>query len=757
MPPTKERPASVESHQNVHRSVRVFAFAVAPIREEQLDAMFDKGESPNDFPLVEIILVKKSDSGLVTTLGGEIAPKEDKLHACMRHTFDKSLLTRESQTDFIDSVGNSSPVPYIVTRDGAHRQAFLEVMHVRSGSVSLHEPRVFNGEADKIEQLVSVSPKELYGLFKTGSVTTRHGEQFHIYGHLTEAQSGDVSVTLRAKSIQKKEFERVLDDIYVYEQTIRAQMCEHINRVRRWYHKPLISSLGECGKEEIKRAFLVAQMTLGFTDERLRDAARANMPPPPADLPTASLFLREIAPRQLPDALISPPTKEVRRVRNILHYGLRGTVGELYDRMSRDISEFKTTRGIDSIAALYAIWPDVVALRPDKLSELLSYLDSRFTVHMLECLKIPAEVFGRALRKPERLPKYLARELKHTPERFQLDHPTNEAAGATKRPFVQILHLLGLHPYIPVTPEFNNEAVKRMRGEILMQNAVVFSAIPAIERNAKADNSIFEIGVARFLEYPPELDELVLERAPHTILSRSTKDPVGGRKLRLWYDERPPKDVERLIIKSFQEADIHDDFSVNFVIRDNNFSLSERDDIPVRVAMVDKLRNALVGHFEKELAGSGCKVDIIPGTRKRGTLDAVQTYMNIQSPEERERFADERSGGKRPGSVGNLIVREKFVIRFTKDDRVQFCEVSMYPFEQIEGTDSPLAGSGFIGYKEKISDDMEGRYAAERLINPPTEDPTAPSLIQLLEPESWSRSRFELIRHLQRSPKKKKH
>lgn len=747
MPLTKERPASVDSRENAHRSVRVFT--VAPIREEQLDALFEKGGSPNDFSLVEIILVKKSDSGLVTTLGGEISLQEDIVSASMQRVFEKSLLTRESLTDFKKSVGSGSPIPYRVTKDGEHIEALLEVMHVRSGSVSLHEPRVFNGEADKIEQLVSVSPDELRELFKTGSVATRHSEHFHIYGHLTQAETDDVSVAPKDRRVQQHEFARVLDDIYVYEQTIRVQMRDHINRVRRWYHKPLISSLGECGKEEIKRSFLVAQMTLGFTDERLRDTAHANMPPPPADLPTASLFLREIAPRQLPDALISPPTKEVRRVRNILHYGLRGTVGELYDRMGRDISKFKTTRGMDSIAALYAIWPDVVALRPDKLSELLSYLDSRFTAHMLERLKIPAEVFGRALRKPERLPKYLARELKHTPERFQLDHPTNEAAGATKRPFVQVLHLLGLHPYIPVTPEFNNEAVKRMRGEILMQNAVVFSAIPAIERNAKADNSIFEIGVARFLEYPPELDEIVLEHTPHTILSRMTKDLVGGRKLRLWYDERPPKDVERLIIKSFQETDIYDDFSVNFVIRDNNFSLSERDNIPMRVAMVDKLRNALVGHFESELSGTGCKVDIIPGTLKRGTLDAVQTYMNIQFPEERERFTDERSGGKRPGSVGNLIVREKFVIRFTKDDRVQFCEVSIYPFEQIEAVGMPLAGSGFIGYKEKISDDMEGRYAAERLINPPTGDPTASSIIQSLEPDSWSKTRFGLIRNLQ--------
>ncbi|MCX6792318.1 MAG: hypothetical protein NT149_04755 [Candidatus Gottesmanbacteria bacterium] len=753
MPANREQQASVETRKNVHSSVRVFA--VAPIREEQLDALFEKDESPNDFSLVEIILVKKSDSGLVTTLGGEISSSEDILHACMRYTFEESLLTRESLTDFTNSVGFGTPIPYIVTKDGERIEALLEVMHVRSGSVSLHEPREFKGEADKIEQLVSVSPGELRELFRTGSVTTRHGEKFHIYGHLTQAATSDVSVNVRDRGIQQHEFGRVLDDIYVYEQTIRAHMREHINRVRRWYHKPGISSLGECGREEIKRAFLVAQMTLGFTDERSRDATHGKMPPPSADLPTASLYLREIAPRELSDALISPPTKEVRRVRNILHYALRGTVAELYGRMGKDISEFKTKRGVDSIAALYAIWPDVVALRPDKLAELLSFLDARFVEEMRQRLKKPEDVVARALRKPERLPKYLAKELRNSHERFQLDHPTNEAAGATERPFIQMVHILGLHPYIPITPEFNNEAVKRTRGEILMQNAVIFSAIPAIERNAGADNSIFEIGVARFLEYPPELDELVLKRAPHPILSRMTKDLVDGRKLRLWYEERPPKDVERLILKSFQESDIHDDFSVNFVIRDSNFSQSERDDIPVRLAMINALRDALFAHFETELHGTGWKVDIIPGTYKKDTLDAVQTYMGLP-PEEKQKFIDEITGGKRAGSIGNLIVRLKFVIRFTKEDQVQFCEVAMYPFEQIEGTGTPLAGSGFIGYKGKINDDMEGRYAAERLYKTNPDDPTAPSLLELLEPPTWSKSRFELIRFLQRPPKKKK-
>lgn len=776
MPHIKELSKSPESQENVHRSVRVFA--VAPIREEQLDALFEKHTSPNDFSLVEIILVKKSDSGWVTTLGGEIRPSEDIFHAGMQRVFEKSLLTRESLRDFKDNIGSGSPIPYTVNKEGEHIEALFEVMQVRSGSVSLHEPREKNGEVDNIEQLVSVNPRELHELFKTGSVTTQHGEHFYIDGHLTQAETGDVSMDPNVRRVQKHEFARILDDMYVYEQNIRALMREHINRVRRWYHKPQISSLGECGREEIKRAFFVAQITLGFTDERKRDADKANMPPPSADLPTASLYYREISPDQLPDALISVPTQEVRRVRNVLKYALRGTVAELYERMGRDMSPYMTKKPffplhmrdiadfiarkpqslsyLNTVAALRAIWPDVVTLRADKLAELLSFLDARFTAEMAQRLKKPMGTIQRALKKPDSLPKYLAKELTHSHERFQLDHPTNEAANAIERPFVQILHILGLHPYIPISPEFKNEAVKRMRGEILMQEALVFPAIPVIERNDRADNSIFEIGVARFLEYPPELDELILKHVPHTILARTTKEPVGDRELQLWYEKRPLKEEDRMLLKSFQESDFYDDFSVNFVIRDINFSETERYNIPLRLAMVDTLGDALVTHFETELAGSGWKVDIIPGTYKRHVLDAIQTYMKIQSPEEREKFMNDQTGGERAGSIGNLIARLKFVIRFTKEDQVQFCEVSMYPFERIEGAGLPLTGSGFIGYQGKITDDMDKRYAGERLYKTNPDDPTAPSLLEVVEPASWSKSRYDLIRFLQHTPKKKK-
>ena len=737
----------------VHSSVRVFA--VAPIREEQLDALFEKDESPNNFPLVEIILVKKSDSGLVTALGGELSPSDDIFHAGMQKVFEKSLLTRESLGQFKNSAGSGEAIGYTVTGDQRPRKAFLEVMRVRSASMSLHEPREINGAVDKIEQLVSVSPEELRDLFKHGSVTTRHGEQFHIYGHLTQAETGDVSLASKDRRVQQREFGRILDDIFVYEQTIRVQMREHINRVRRWYHKPLISSLGECGRDEVKRAFLVAQMTMGFADERARDAVGGTMPPVSADLPMASLFIREITPGELPDALISSPTREVRRVRNILHYALRGAVNELYDRMGKDISVFTSTRGVDSIAALYAIWPDVVALQPDKLTDMLLILDARFVEEMAHRLNKSTDVVRRALKMPDRLSRYLADELAPSHERFQLDHPTNEAASAIERPFIQTLHILGLHPYIPVSPEFNNDAVKRTRGEILMQKAVVFSAIPVMERNDRSDNSIFEIGLARFLEYPPQLDELILQRTPHTIFSRSTKNAVGDKKLDLWYEKRPLKSEERMLLKSFQEADIYDDYSVNLVIRDKNYSEAQRNDIPLRLSMVNVLREALFTHFKTELAGSGWKVDIIPGTYKKKVLDSVQSYMNVPL-EEKQKFIDGRNGGKRAGSVGNLIVREKFIIRFTKGDRVQFCEVSIYPFEQIEGTGLPLAGSGFIGFTEKIMDDMNGRYAGERLYKTSPDDPTAPSLLELYEPPTWSKSRFDLIRFLQHTPKKKK-
>ncbi len=748
MPSKTERLSSLDSHENVHRSVRVFA--VAPIRAEQLEGLLAAGKSFQEISCIEVILVKKVDTKLVTAIGGEINPGEDLLHAGMRKVFEKSLLTRESLRNLQDSIGHGSPIPYRVNGKRAGREAFLTVMPVRSGAISLHQPR-----EDGANQLVSVTPNELEQLFNNGYVTTRYEENLHIVGHLTQAQAGDVILSADARQIQGLEFTRVMQEIRSYEQSFLDEMKKQINLVRRWHKKPEVSGLGQCGHNELLRGFLAAQMMMGFTDERTRDRENGQKPPRSTDLLTASLYMREFTPEQLPDALVSMPTAQVRKARNILNYALRGTVQELYVRMGVDITPFISARGVDTVAALRAIWPQVIALRLDQHTQLLKDLDARFVDELAVRLRKPRDIVKRALEFPERIPRYIAGEMQKTKNSFQQHYPINEVASAIERPFVQMLHVLGLHPYKNIPSNVQSDAAKRMRGEMLMIIAEFFTAIPVIEQHMVVDDSLFENGLAKFLKYPPELDEIHLKDVTHTILRRQTEKPVGGKALLLLHDKRPLKSEERKWFKSLHEP-VNDDFSHNFVIHEDNFSEEERRNIPLRLAKVEEFREALLDHYRTLLAGSGWQVSIVAGTHKTAAIDSVRKFITIQSKKEREEFIAGKRNGVRAGSIGNLIVREKFVLSLSRGEEEHLTEICIYPFQSIDMDGTVLSGSGLIAFMEKLLDDMQGRYAGYRLIQTDAKDPTEPSLIELVEPAAWSKSRFDEIKLFQYTPNQKK-
>ncbi len=773
----RETPIPKEKPQEIIRSVRVFT--VAPIRSEQLEEFLESGKTAGEISLVEVVLAQKADTQLVTAIGGRIQKDEDLVHAGMRKVFQESLLTRESLRNIIQHDWHGTPIPYLVTRTGELCEATLMVMPVRSGTVSLHEPRE-NNNADsvyKIEKLVAVTPQELHQLFNHGSIETTHGK-YHMFGHLTEAPSRDVFLDAEGRSVQLREFERILSEVSAYEVVIREEVLTEINRVRRWHKKPAVSTLGACSREEIVRGFQAAKWMMGMHDEHVRDMEGGNMPPRSADVLTASLYLREFAPKDFSEALVSMPTVEVRRARNVFKYALRGTVIELYDRMGKDIRPFMSKKNLfplhlrdiadfvrrkptslsymNTVAALQALWPEVIALPLVEHTALLKILDDRFTDELVRKLGKPREVVLRALALPYEIPRHIAAEMQKIKDTFQENHPVNEVASAIERPFVQILHILGLHPYEIIAPELINDAVTRTRGEMLMILSAFFTAIPVVEKQIAADNSLFEAGLARFLVYPPELDEIKLKNIPHTIFRRETEKPVGRKELQLWYDKRPLKSEVRTWFKSLQGAVIYDAFSHNFVIRDANFSAEELRNIPLRLDMVTHTREALFAHFRKEFEGSGYEVSIVEGTLKTESIDTVRAFIATSSKKQRQQLMNEKKGGKRPGSIGNSIVREKFILSFRKGNEVQYTEICIYPFETIQVDGSPLAMSEFMGFEEKLKDDRSGRYGGYRLIQTDPNDPTAPSPLELWSPAAWSRSRFEDIKLLQHKPKKKR-
>jgi biopolymer transport protein ExbD len=732
----------------IHRSVRVFA--VAPIPVEQLAELLAEGKSPDEISFVEVVLAQKADTTRVTAIGGEINPGESLLDAGMRKAFEKTLVTRESLRNLQNSGGHEIPIRYRVNGEQRLCEAFLIVMPVRSKTVSLHQPRE-DAQYDtvyKIKRLVSVTPRELAQLFSEGSVTTRQGEKYRIFGHLTESASNDVVVLPEDRDVQHQEFSRVLDEIHRYEDGLKQEMIFHINRVRRWHHQPGVTSLGNCSRDELKESLLAAQMNMGLSDEKQRDRENGKKPARPADLLNTLIYLSEFERDKFINSLISVPTAEVRRVRNILKYALRGTVTKLYDEMHRDVTEFSSNGSrdgayLDTIKALKAVWPDVISLPLAERTQLIGQLNDRFVTELSRRLGKSPEVLHRAFTMPRAIAKHIAEELPG--EQFQQHHPINEVANA--KPFTLLLFTLGLHP------NRNDMLVRDIVRDSLMAWSHIMTSIPVIERHMLADNSVLEGALDTFFGSPiPE--EIILENpdVPHKIYHRKTCMKIGDRELHIITDERPLKTDERATVKAYVAADVYDDFAINLVIADDNYPDGPID-ISARLKTVRELRDAFMKHVLGELRPSGWDAGIAEGTHKTEVLQALKAYEHLETDAERREFVEKRTNGSRAGSFGNVILREKFIVWYSQPDGKHYCEISIYPFESTAGTS--LDGSGWVPFDKKLTNDMSGGYLGARLEQTDSGDPTGPALVELLEPPSWSPVRFQPVRKHQHTPKMK--
>ncbi len=734
-----------EQETKIHRSVRVFA--VAAIEKQKFASLLNNPPACwDDMPMVEIILAKTDDG--ITAIGGEIRNGNNLFHESMEVVADKTLLTRESYRNLegTATVWHGTPIRYTLNKTGECYDAHLIVMPVRGSTVSLKYPRHPYGIYN-ITGLVSVRPDQLADLFTNGRTTDERGEELRIFGHLTHASAPDVSVTRVGRDTQTREFSRVMGEIRDYERALKSEMIRQVNAGRHLRAEPRVNRFSECAKDELSRAFMVAQMHMGMADEKARETFGKVYPAPAADLLTSSLYLAEVHPDQFTEALINPPTSEVRRVRNILKTVFRKTTAELYARMGKDPADMSS----DTIAALKTIWSNVLAMPDAQRVKLIGHLDRFFTDTLIARLGLPHDVVERALEIPEHLPQYIASELhKNKMDRFQEDHQRNEVVRAIERPFMQMLFLLGLNPDPTEPDDLNTQESRQLRGEILICLAEVFTAISVEKRRKEADNSYFEAALGTFLGRPRQEHIKINGSMVHSIMHRKTQVPVGGRFLDVVSDKRRLKSEESMTFKRFQapEETILDDFGYNLGVEDGNFPDEQKNDVLMRLDLAEELEMSLLAHFQVRYAGSDVTVSVVPGTRKAGAFDLVREFLKLSTAKQKEQFFENMHRRGRPGSLGALLVRLKFVVCFADSKGKHYTEVSIWPLQSSKYP--ALAGTPFVtNVFDKLADGA--RYEAERLFLPPANDPTAPSLIELIEPSVWVPERFEIFRAAQRS------
>jgi hypothetical protein len=210
------------------------------------------------------------------------------------------------------------------------------------------------------------------------------------------------------------------------------------------------------------------------------------------------------------------------------------------------------------------------------------------------------------------------------------------------------------------------------------------------------------------------------------------RDRLTG--LQVIVDERTIKTRESTTRKMFQAnpLDLLDIFSINFVLADDNFRDSSDpigDRLRAAVAFRNNFRNHLLAQLREGDSQGIASVEVVEGTYKAGSIENVQEIVEGS-------WTDREFAGVRVGSMGDAIIREKFVLKITdKYGKTQYCEIGIFPFEssKTKGV-SKLGRAGMWGFVEKFKDDYEGNYKARRIVARERKHLTKHSLYEMLYP-----------------------
>ncbi len=741
----------------------VRAFTVAPISQEKLAKYLELGLSSNSFSFSEVVFLEKSEdsaisAGLLTTPGGWIGPGESVTEAALREIGEETMLLTQSA----HYLGTSRPletvgVPAFTFRIPTYqrsREAHLIVVPVRSSSFSLHVPREGKaGPVDKIKDLVAVSLSEFQELVEKG-VVEREGRVLRIVGHLTKASS---EIGLGEVERQKRDtaLDKIVTHVGVFEGIIREETLKQINRARRLKYKLPARSLADCGHYEIMNGFVAAQMVLGMVDEHQREVSQAEEPPAPADLPNYVQFLSGLDPEAVPEFVLATPTWSSYRALRVFKRALRPTIGEIYRQVGKEFpfAGNGDQRLLNPYQGLREIWPDFLALSLPQRVKALERSDQMFTSELTRVLGVSPGVVKQALEEAHANPQYLTDSLRAIADQFQQGRRMNEVANA--RLLTLVVMALGFHPNLPMDGADRPEVLRMLRFEAMVTLADFMAAVEAIELKDRADNSLVEGALDTFLRFPPQPDVIELGSGIlHPVYHRETQMLFNNRPLHLIVDERLGKDELSIMRKRRQDPKLFDLFSVNLILADDNFPSDTPASAPERFELCLALRQALIAHIARELAPDGWQVGIVEGTLKNKSFDSVAEYLALKDHRERQDFIKKSRKGKRPGSVGDLIVRKKFVLEMRRGKEVRYCEFCLYPYEEVQASQGDLAGSGFWGFREKLEDDAKGNYLALRLIARDSAHPTRPSLYELEFPPFLYEWRIMRLMRSQIHPRK---
>lgn len=708
-------------YQSPVRITRVIPVAPISVAEFQKRIYIAKKSrvGVDDIPFTEVIFLQKSDAsipsaGLVMPIGGEMGPGETTYNAGIRELVEESTLIPLS-TKW--AIPRTDTTYFSFTIPGYPRQRNLSIITVpvRSSSFSSHTPREgSNGDEDKIQRLITIPSSELANVLKTG-IIQENGNTLHLAGNFTYQETDDIILTNDQRVTQHKMLDNTLQQVAAFESELKETMLWEINENRRKKGRSAAKSLSACRSSELTQAFIATQMDIDYYGNRTTGKE--------ALLKTANYvsgaparYATELLRRDLPE--------EVQR--RLTYFGPSFLDGARSILKSIDVQIEQNRRDPEEVLqALRQNWSKIVTLPSSTIARLLQSANKAMISKLSSEYAMYPHNITTALNAVVTFHTFFTDSLRNHPDfNSSIFQEYQSRSELTSNPllFTIAALALGFDPDRKIlsqkrTPEEYNRRLPFEAMKILSLFGIAIDNTQDILANA--DNQVLQRTINRMFQESPIPEMFNLGNGKyHNILHRATIAKVNGKPILIEYDERPKKSMHSALRKTIQDPNLDDIYTVNFILTEGNFT--ENQTINDRLSLADNFRELLLSHITEDLQQDPdmqWTVSIKPGTHKRAALDlasaiALDPTQSITA----------QAQGKRAGSEGDRILREKFILVLTgttpEGNQVEEkIEVSIYPFESSTNPDvTVLSERGFWGFQEKIIDDSNGVYQAMRLV-----------------------------------------
>ncbi len=740
--------------------VRVVPVAPISVIEFQHRVQTAKREriSFDEIPFSEVILLQKSEAsapsaGLVMPIGGEMAPSETTLKAGIRELAEESTLIPLS-TMWAEPRINQSYFTYNIPGYSKPRNIYMFTLPVRSSSFSPHVSREGrNGTEDKIERLIAIPSNQLENVLRTGNLRVDDAI-LQVAGNFTYALTNDIVLSDKERTIQHKMLDDVLLHTSAFEKEFKDVILYQVNDDRRRKNRRLVSRLSECTDNELTKGFISVQMDIDFYGNRTTGKETL--------LKTAN-YISGSPPRLAPELLERRLPEDIER--HLLYFAPSFLAGArvILEATSVQLTQAESRNPQRLLKLLRKTWLKITDLPASKSVRILELANQAMIIKLSQDLAISPEKIITALNEAVTYHSFFTDSLRGHPDFSSgIFQEYQSRSELTNNPLLFTIAslALGFDPDRKMLSRSKNPEPenRRLPFEAIKILSLFGIDLDMQEKLNNANDRVLQGVINRMFQEEPSSQTIDLgDGKLHHVLYRVTKRKINDKPIFIEYDKRPRKTMHSVLRKSFQDPDIDDINTVNLILAESNFQPNQT--IQDRLVLAKQFRDMLIDQITTDLKEDDevtWHVSIKPGTHKRDSLDTVD---RITTEEETEEIVA-KGQGKRPGSEGDRILREKFVLIIdgvTKEKKQmqEVLEISIYPFESAKFPGvATLGEKGFWGFYEKLADDYRGTYQALRLIMRSQHYPEEESLFEQFYPAHIYQAVAEKLTHRHVSSRK---